>query len=369
MIKTQKKLTNEAQKQRISRNIRADCNGDLLVLSILSGAEIRFNKTKMTSSAKKVYIGDRMKFNETIHNDKSILQNGVLFECAMRKIWNEKRFGTNTELIVNNNLISSLITDDDIQSQCKEKIPDLETDKQTEANFVLWDKSLSNTSNNSVCNQIPLSAGNAENLKMNLNVMNEENSLEKETQTCLRKRKTKNKEASFNNYLSLFLVQHNIDLHCQIVARKLTLRTLHFFLWKKYTLPNGKCVTSEMLQPISSLLRNAISDSHVLSHTSVINKQTLFDIGVTNELLCHCGLDYFIQQNSSQNCYNSFNAFNSLSPMEGCFTNIGNVTCYTSKRNKSIGSNGSSLRNLSVFVPSPSYQYSVISSSSDSFSQ
>lgn len=278
-----KKITNEAQKQRISRNIRADCNGDLVVLALLSGAEIRFTKTKMSSSAKKVYVGDKVMTRNMTHSFGEILEDGVLFECAMRRIWNEKRVGTNNELRVNNALIASHTSQDETRFLCKEKLPALETDRQTDPNFVLWGKSSH--------------SGSFGGSKEDESINNSTNSKEpKENGCCLRKRKTKNKEAAFNNYLSYFLVKNGIDVSCQVVARKLTLRTLHFFIWKKYILPNGKVVKTENLEPITTLLRNAISGSHILSHTSTINRNTLFDIGVTKELLINCGLDYFIDR-------------------------------------------------------------------------
>ncbi|BFU18256.1 hypothetical protein EHI8A_074570 [Entamoeba histolytica HM-1:IMSS-B] len=276
----------EAQKQRASRNVRAECNADTLLFAILMGAEVQFNKTKMSSFAKKVYIGDKISIDNEVKTGSTVLRDGVLFECAMRKLWGEKRIRSTNELNINSEVISSLTQLEEIQTLCYEKLPILESDAQTNPNLILW--------------------GN-----------NENELIEKENANCLRKRKTKNKEAVFSNYLSSFLIQKGMTLTCQVMARKMTMRTLHFFVWKKYILPNGKIVTSEMLKPITSKLRNAINGNHQVKHTTIINRNTLNEVGVTDELLNLCGLNYFTDLSM---IYQSSSPSNDLSAFTPCST-------------------------------------------------
>ena len=262
-------VTAEAQKQRKSRNLRAECNIDLILMALLSGFEIKFSKSKQTTSAKKVHIGTIQSVNNTPISSHKVLEDALLFECVMRKYWNEKKMNFGEDLLLTKEKMDTYLMLHEIQQMSKEKIPLLQSNKQTDSHLILW--------------------GNNENVNME----------DIKGSNSLRKRKTKNKEASFNNFISNYLINQGISFNCQIIARKLTLRTLHLFVWKSYHLPNGKVLTSDMLMPITSKLSDYIDNIQSTSKM-VINKSTLYSMGITNSLLEECGLDYFID-NSYEN--------------------------------------------------------------------
>ena len=315
-------VTVEAQKQRKSRNLRAECNIDLILLGLLSGFEIKFGKSKQTTSAKKVHIGTIQSINNQPITSQQILEDAITFECVMRKYWNEKKMNFGEDLLLTKEKMDNYLLLDEIQHISREKIPLLQSNKQTDSNLILW--------------------GNNDNVDMD----------SIKGSNSLRKRKTKNKEASFNNFISNYLINQGLQFNCQIIARKLTLRTLHLFVWKNYTLPNGRVITSDMLMPVTSILSDYIDNIQTTSK-SVINRNTLFSMGITNSLLEQCGLDYFVENQSID-------------------SQIVNASSQSISRGNSPFSifdwKLSSSPSLSVFVPSLPSTYSVIDNSYDSFS-
>ncbi|KAL7721163.1 Uncharacterized protein QTN25_001599 [Entamoeba marina] len=259
--------TSEAQKQRLSRNVRAECNADVLLFATLLGAELHFSKTKM------IYVGDKTNVDGVTYTSEDMLSDGLLFECGIRKMWGQKRMSSSTELNVNEILMHKIIQESNVLTLRDEKLPILQSDLQTSPSLVLWG---ANT---------------------------KEVTTKESNENCLRKRKTKNKEAAFSNFLSYLLVRKGFKLTCQVMARKMTTRTLHFFVWKSYTLPNGKVVTSDMLLPITQKMRRVIDDIHQKNHAVVLDRFALARMGITNELLIQCGLDYFIQPSSPLICH------------------------------------------------------------------
>ena len=269
--------TPEAQKQRLSRNVRAECNADMLLMSILLGAELHFGRTKMTSFAKKVYVGQKCFFDDFYSNDE-ITEKGVLFEAILRKLWDESKLVSCNDMLVNKNILKQYENDKNITEIVKEKLSILRTDAQTDPRLVLWNKQ----------NQQQLSFSGNE-------------------CCCLRKRKTKNKEASFCNFLSYKLSQHGISLMCQRIARKMTTKTLHFFIWKKYILPNGEIIKSEDLLPITTKLRNYLDNECYDNRLLVLNKDTLEKMNITNEDIIKCGLGCLLNNEENTGVSNSEN--------------------------------------------------------------
>ncbi|ELP83423.1 hypothetical protein EIN_374680 [Entamoeba invadens IP1] len=95
-----------------------------------------------------------------------------------------------------------------------------------------------------------------------------------------------------------------MKLTCQVLARKMTMRTLHFFVWKRYTLPNNKIVSSQTMAPLIDILRAAIDSLYRQKHVASINRSVLEKFGMTSQLLCQCGLEYFADEvPSSPICY------------------------------------------------------------------
>ena len=105
---TKTKISTEALKQREGRNKRAICNRELLLLALSCGAEIIIDKTKKTSRAKKVFVGNTIIFDGEYHISE-ILENAYYFECAIRTLWKKAKTNYESSLQLSSDIVTSEI--------------------------------------------------------------------------------------------------------------------------------------------------------------------------------------------------------------------------------------------------------------------
>ena len=204
------KISTEALKQREGRNKRAICNRELLLLSLSCGAEIVIDKTKKTSQAKKVFVGSTIFFDGEYHINE-ILENAFYFECGIRVLWKKARMNYESTL----------------QLSSENVIKEMENIRQHPEII--------------------------ETLKEDFKLENSESAI-----NSTGKRRTKNKEAAFSNFLAYKLILMGFSLTCQVSAQKITTKTLNYYIWKQYRSPNGKIVSKELLQPYIKSLSKEI---------------------------------------------------------------------------------------------------------------
>ena len=202
---TKTKISTEALKQREGRNKRAICNRELLLLALSCGAEIIIDKTKKTSRAKKVFVGNTIIFDGEYHISE-ILENAYYFECAIRTLWKKAKTNYESSLQLSSDIVTSEM--DNVRLH-PEIIKAMGEDFKIES-----------------CEGAINSVG---------------------------KRRTKNKEAAFSNFLAYKLIMNGFTLTCQVSAQKITTKTLNFYIWKQFRTPTGRIVTKELLQPYQSM--------------------------------------------------------------------------------------------------------------------
>ena len=260
-IPPKQNITSEALKQREGRNKRAICNRELLLLSFVCGAEIVIDKTKKTSQAKKVFVGNTIIFNGE-YNISEILETAFYFECALRRLW-----------------------------------------KKAKANY----ESTMQLSADIVTPEVELIRANPELIKTlrdDFKIESSESAI-----NSVGKRRTKNKEAAFSNFLAYKLILEGFVLTCQVSAQKITTKTLNFYTWKSYRAPNGLILSKESMLPYIKLLSHEIKQRLNKDPTAKISPSILHVISAEN-LIQEIGVERTYQPN------------NELSVFRPCYSGI-----------------------------------------------
>ncbi|EDR23248.1 hypothetical protein EDI_323530 [Entamoeba dispar SAW760] len=228
---TDPRISNEALKQREGRNKRAICNRELLLLSFICGAEVTIDKTKKTSRAKKVFVGSSITFDGK-YSTNDILENAYFFECAVRTLWKKAKASYETTLTLTKEVVKAEI---ELIRQNPELIKVLSDDFKVRS---------SEYAVNSVG-----------------------------------KRRTKNKEAAFSNFLAYKLLMNGFTLTCQVSAQKVTTKTLNFYTWKSYKAPNGVVIKKESVEVLTKALSKEIKQRLTKEATVKITPNILSFIG------------------------------------------------------------------------------------------
>ncbi|KAL7713106.1 hypothetical protein QTN25_009395 [Entamoeba marina] len=252
-METNKVASSDAWKQRKIRNKKAECNSDLILLSMVVGVQHRFHKTKRSSYAKKVYVADDVYFKH-IFTQTQILELSVMFECVVRKLWQRARRQSAIDLVITKTLFGQVLNEVGMKDFIKSKIEILADDTRIMKCDSLW-------------NDTPLTFVNKPN--------------NSRTEEFLKKRKMWNREASFSSFLSYILLQQGFSLTCQVSSQKATTKTLNFYLWKRYTFPSGKVVNSFDLDSVSRKLRNHLKREFSEKLTISLSQESLGVIGLT----------------------------------------------------------------------------------------
>ncbi|KAL7721731.1 hypothetical protein QTN25_001379 [Entamoeba marina] len=243
----------EAWKQRKTRNKKAECNSHLIMLSVVVGVQHRFNKTKRSSYAKKVYVANDVYFKH-LYTQTKILELSVMFECVIRKLWQRARRQCSIDLVVTKKVFDQVLNESGMEELIQSKLAILTDDSRVVECDSLWSDSP-------------------------IYVVDKKN--KNRTEEFLKKRKTKNREAAFANFLGYLLIQQGFSLTCQVSAQKATTKTLNFYLWKKYTFPDGRVVSTNELDSASRKLRNHLKRESTEKQTIVLSQDVLGVIGLT----------------------------------------------------------------------------------------
>ncbi|ELP85108.1 hypothetical protein EIN_080800 [Entamoeba invadens IP1] len=251
-----KGASSDAIKQRKTRNSKAECNSELIVLAASHNTQLRFHKTKRSSYAKKVYVTDDVVYQQR-YTPTMIQECAVTFECVVRKLWVEARKKSSAYLVVTKEVFDQTMLQSGMKEYITSKIDILSNNFKMIGCETLW-------SDAPVIKQVttPLSTRNEEFLK---------------------KRKNKNREAAFASFLSYVLIQQNFKLTCQVSNQKTTTKTLNFYIWKQYTFPNGKTIDAEQLAPITRKFRNYLKKVFIGQPSFILSQRTIMDLELTND--------------------------------------------------------------------------------------
>ncbi|BFU23311.1 hypothetical protein EHI8A_002060 [Entamoeba histolytica HM-1:IMSS-B] len=260
-----KGASNDARKQREVRDKKAECNSQLLVLAAACGAQIRLRKTKKSSYAKKVYISDDVYFNKRYDQNK-ILEIAVIFECVVRKMWSDARKNSNSEIIIEKKQFDTIKNEKEIKDLINGKLDILTNDEKLVGCNNLW------------------------NDKPSINSVDTPFSFK--TNEFLRKRKNRNRESAFNSFLSWILIEKGIKLICRISSQKVTSKTMNFYLWKSYKLPNGNNISESYLTSITDKCRRLLNSSFKNTNCYILSQETLNDAQLTPDEIKLIGYTY-----------------------------------------------------------------------------
>ena len=223
--------SNEAWKQRKTRNRKVDVNSELILLAGRCGVEMIFPKTKRSSFSKKFYQTTDITYKGKPYSYEKMLEIAVSFECVLRRLWKETRRNSAIDVVVNKKNFDEVYNEGGMKEYVQKKVDILLDDNKLVAMNKLWD--------DDNCDYPPP----------------HQKQLTSRTKEFLVKRKSKNREAVFGNFLSYILVQNGYSLECQVSSQKTTTKTLNYYLWKKYIMPNGTAISGEEINSLTRKVR------------------------------------------------------------------------------------------------------------------
>lgn len=264
MEQKRKQATKEAQQQREVRDKKAENNSEVILLTVNQGIELTFHKTKKSSYSKKLYISDEVKYNDTIYKKEDILKKAIEFESVVRQLWIESKQKRLKDLTLTKEMYDEVYEKEEIKTYIEKRIEIVTNDEKVIGCKNLWGDEL-------IVKEI-------------------HKPFDFKTEDFLRKRKNKNREAAFSSFLSWILIQEHFTLICRINAQKTTTKTLNYYIWKLYQLPNGKIVQSNLFEQSTNKCRNYLNDAFGENFDLIFNKTKLLEINFSDEELYNLGM-------------------------------------------------------------------------------
>ncbi|ELP91404.1 hypothetical protein EIN_155010 [Entamoeba invadens IP1] len=182
-----------------SRTKKALSTASLILFSLNQDAKIKFNSTKESNYAEKVFIGEEFKIEGKVYTRPDFLKTAYLFNNEMHNIIKEAKRKGVRDVTVNYNMLRSM------QNSV---IPEVKEDQNSKV-------------------------------------------------------RNKNREAAFSNFLAVFLLERGFTLVTSTKKMKMSSKTIQFYAWAKIIPPVGNSFSvnenKKVLADVLKGLKNFIS--------------------------------------------------------------------------------------------------------------